>query len=338
MSWNLLIWPTPLGSRWHGLALEVLPPMRPRRADVTIHNNSAQIAELMDELIVRPRRDLAKWAGVTKQTANIKIGYSGQHLASLITGVEGTRTGARGHDLRDGSEVKSCSRVDQLDRCRDCSAAVARLEASCPECQSTNIHRKKDSKWLLAVRSEEEFTTLVEDVPRVVFLLVDYPYFDDMDWSTLQFQAFEIWPQNNRHRHFRTLMRTYFDNIYLPHIERNPRRTPAPKNFWPYSFQFYMCNPVRTFHCIVENALGDPNIRVLEYVEPLVDRADVDPIPMPLSVLRENEREFLRAANEHQYVTVAQRQQLTEHQRAPLELRDTDRAMPQTRSYRRGDR
>ena len=203
--------------------------MRPDSERVTLQNNIPNITEMLQELILRPRRDLAKWARVTKQTPNVKIGYLGQHLASLVTGVEGERTGARGRDLSDGSEVKSCSRVDQLDKCKTCNAAVARIESSCPQCHSINIQRNNDSKWLLAVKSEDELTTLLDEVPRIVFILSDYPNFDVMDWNTLQFQVFEIWPQHQRHRNFRTLMENYFNNIYLPHIERNPRRTPGTK-------------------------------------------------------------------------------------------------------------
>ncbi len=321
----------------------VLPPgreeqMRPDPERTTLQNNIPQITEMLQELILRPRRDLAKWARVTKQTPNVKIGYPGQHLASLVTGVEGERTGARGHDLRDGSEVKSCSRVDQLDKCNACNAAVARIESSCPRCSSTNIRRNNDSKWLLAVKSEEELRTLLDDVPRVVFILSDYPNYDEMDWNTLQFQVFEIWPQHDRHRQFSTLMENYFNNIFLPHIERNPRRTPAPKNFWPYSFQFYMCNPVRTFHCIIEHALEDANINVLEYIDPLMNRENVEPVPMPLSVLNRVERRDLQRVIGHHQYRLADQNGLTEDHRTHLTLRDTDHANPQARLYRRGIR
>ena len=312
--------------------------MRSDPERVTLQNNIPQIMEMLQELILRPRRDLAKWAAVTKQTPNVKIGYPGQHLASLVTGVEGARTGARGHDLRDGSEVKSCSRVDQLDKCKACNAAVARIESACPECQSVNIQRNNDSKWLLAVKSENELATLLDEVPRILFILSDYLNYDSMDWHTLQFQVFEIWPQHQRHRRFRTLMENYFNNIYLPHIDRNPRRTPAPKNFWPYSFQFYMCNPVRTFHCIVRDALGDAQLDILEYVEPLMDRETIEPVPMPLSVLHENERRSLRQEIGGDDYRLAEEHGLTVNQRLYLRLRDTDHAAPQAGLYRRGIR
>lgn len=312
--------------------------MKPDPRRTTLQNNLPQIKKMLQELILRPRRDLAKWARVTKQTPNVKIGYPGQHLASLVTGVEGERTGARGHDLRDGSEVKSCSRVDQLDKCKTCKAAVARIENSCPKCHSKDIKRNNDSKWLLAVKSEKELSTILDEVPRIVFILSDYPNYDDMGWNTLQFQVFEIWPQHKRHRHFRTLMENYFNNIYLPHIEENPRKTPAPKNFWPYSFQFYMCNPVRTFHCIVRDALQKAHIDVCEYIEPLTNRENVDPIRMPLSVLKLAERQSLQGnINNHEY-RLAEENGLTEHQRTYLTLRDTDHASPQNGLYRRGSR
>lgn len=112
--------------------------MQPDITHITLRNNLVQIKSMLIELVLRPRRDLLKWASVTKQTPNIKIGYPGQHLASLVTGVEGTRTGARGHDLRDMSEVKSCSRVDQLDKCKSCKAAVARIE---PTRTNLPLHR-----------------------------------------------------------------------------------------------------------------------------------------------------------------------------------------------------
>lgn len=312
--------------------------MRPDPSEITLRDNVPNIKKLLMELILGPRRDLAKWAEFTKQTPNMKIGYPAQHFASLVTGVEGERTGARGHDLRDGSEVKSCSRVDQLDKCKDCRAAVARIESECPQCGSSRIKRNKDSKWLIAVRSEEELTTLLDQVPRVVFIISDYPNFNEEEWNLLQFQVFEIWPQHPRHAHFRTLMENYFQNIYLRHIDRNPTKTPAPKNFWPYSFQFYMCNPVRTFHCLVTDALEDPQIEVLEYVGPLTDRETVEPMPMPLSILRKNERTALRQRLGDYAYSAVETNGLDEEERLYLPLRDTDHASPQVRSYRRGVR
>lgn len=312
--------------------------MKPDPALVTLGDNVNQVREMLMQIVLRPRAHLSRWAEITKQTPNMKIGYPGQHLASLVTGVEGARTGARGHDLRDGSEVKSCSRVDQLDKCNDCGAAVARIEAECPECSSTNIKRNNDSKWLIGVKSEAELAYLLDTVPRVVLIISDYLDYDAGDWETLRFQVFEVWPGHERHAHFRTLMDNYFRNIYLPHIEKNPRKTPAPKNFWPYSFQFYMCNPVRTFHAVVRDAIRDPQLEVLEYVEPTADRETVEPVPMPVSVLNNAERTAIRRALGDDAYALAEEGGLNVVQRSGLALRDTDHAAPQARSYRRGAR
>ena len=312
--------------------------MRPDRDLITIGDNVPNICAFLADLVLRPRRDLAKWAAITKQTPNVKIGYPSQHLASLVTGVEGARSAARGHDLCDRSEVKSCSRLDQLDKCNDCRAAVSRTENRCPSCGSADIRRNNDSKWLLSVKSQQELDVLLDETPRIVFILSDYPNFDSDDWGRIRIQAFEIWPSAQRHANFSRLMSSYFNNIYLPHIEMNPQKTPAPKNFWPYSFQFYMCNPVRTFHCTVDDALGEFQVQVLEYVDPARDRADIEPVPMPVSVLRSDEVAVLRDSIGEDEFRWAVANGLDWRQRLVLELRDTDRATPQSRAYQRGAR
>ena len=83
--------------------------MKPEAKYITISDNKNRIEQLLMELVLEPRIKALVWSQITRQTPNMKIGYPGQHLASLITGVEGSRTGARGDDLVDGTEVKSCS-------------------------------------------------------------------------------------------------------------------------------------------------------------------------------------------------------------------------------------
>ena len=312
--------------------------MKPDPDRISIGDNISRIEKMLIELVLRPRRDLVRWAQLTKQTPNVKLGYVGQHLASLVTGVEGVRTGARGHDLADKSEVKSCSRVDQLDKCKSCRAAVARHESDCPRCGSTAITRNQDSKWLIAVRSEEELRTLLDVVPRIVLILSDYPFYVAGDWNTLRFQVFEIWPADDRHRHFRTLMENYYSNIYLSHIRMNARKTPAPKNLWPYSFQFHMCNPVRTLHCIVHDSLGTPRVDITQCVAPSVDRSTVDPVRMPLSKLSQSEKAKFKLEFGDVVYRHASRRGIDELQRLQIQLRDTDHATPQSGRYRRGER
>lgn len=305
---------------------------------VKIKTDRLLAEQMLMDLVLRPRISLIKWAAITKQTPHMKIGYIGQHLASVVTGVEGSRTGARGHDLQDQSEVKSCSRVDQLDKCQTCSAAVARLEVSCAKCGSKKIRRNNDSKWLIAVKNEKELEFLLDNVPRIILILSDYPNFDKQDWTTLQFQVFELWPRFERHKNFRDLMTGYYERVYLRHIERNPRKTPAPKNLWPYSFQFYMCNPVRVFHSIVHDAVEQPTVEVLEFVSPMTDRSTLEPAPMPLDVL--NQREASQIIDKWGSHVYANRKTpgLTERQRSILKLRQTDIPISQRRAYQRGMR
>ncbi|MDA3837143.1 MAG: MamI family restriction endonuclease [Nanoarchaeota archaeon] len=259
--------------------------MNPNPEHITIDDNLNKIVQLLDELVLTPRIKALEWSKLTKQTPNMKIGYPGQHLASLITGVEGTRTGARGDDLIDGTEVKSCSRVDQLDTCKNCKNKVLRIEEVCPHCGSANIKRMDDSKWLFGIKSESELKLLTQDLDRVFLTLADYPYFSENNFDTIRFQAFEIWNKTERHSHFTNLMTNYYNKIFLEHISRNPNKTPAPKNFWPYSYQFYLCNPVKVFNCIVTNANTIPSINIDYYIVPNHDRSLLTPEPMPTALL-----------------------------------------------------
>jgi hypothetical protein len=263
--------------------------MQPNIKQVTIHDNLNLIKKLLNELVLQPRLNAIRWSAITKQTPNIKIGYPGQHLASLIAGMEGERTGARGNDLIDGSEVKSCSRIDQLDICRGCEAPVARIEEICSSCTSSDIDRKNDSKWLFTIRNEDDLNSLVHGVKRVFLVIGDYPNFDESDFDTLRFQSFEIWPESKRNARFGEIMENYYRKIYLAHKKKTPTKTPAPKNFWPYQYQFYVCNPILTFSCTVKDANKNPRITIDHYTEPADDRSRTPSIMMPVEILTDGE-------------------------------------------------
>lgn len=267
--------------------------MKPQGSLITIENNVDQIKRLLFELVLAPRLNAIRWSAITKQTPSIKIGYPGQHLASLITGMPGERTGARGNDLVDGSEVKSCSRIDQLDKCNNCESSVARMESTCPECGSAEIERKNDSKWLFTIRSEQDLRVLTHDVKRIVLVLGDYPNFDDNDFETLRFQSFEIWPESPRQHRFAEIMSNYYHKIFLEHRKQNSEKTPAPKNFWPYEYQFYLCNPILTFSCLIQNASTKPTMKVTKFIEPAVDRSKLPSEIMPSALLKSDELDLL---------------------------------------------
>ena len=264
--------------------------MKPNKKLITISNNESQIKQLLHDLVLSPRLKALEWSAITKQTPNMKIGYPGQHLASLVLGMEGERTGARGNDIIDGSEVKSCSRVDQLDSCNDCGEKILRMEKCCPQCLSTKIKRMDDSKWLFTVRNENDISVLLDDVDRVVLCIADYPNFKNDDFEDIRFQVFEIWTKSVRNKHFRKIIREYYDKIYSVHKTKNSAKTPAPCNFWPFSHQFYMCNPIKVFECTVENANNkDATIHISSYIKPDEDRTYIASELMPTILLTAEE-------------------------------------------------
>ncbi len=263
--------------------------MKPKAQFITIHDNLEKIQEFINEIIIVPKHALSRWATITNQTPAAKIGYIGQHLTSLITGVPGTGSGARGDDLADGSEVKSCNKVDQADKCKDCGARVLRMETSCSVCGSENINRKDDSKWLFSIRDEHELNQY-KNLDRVVLLLMDYPNFDQDDFKDIRITVFELYPKDPRMKIFNDLISNHYYRIYLPKIEANEKTNPM--NLHPWSFQFYKCNPIKTFECIIENIDTNPQILIdfNSYVEPTRDRDEsLLPLPMPTELLKENE-------------------------------------------------
>jgi hypothetical protein len=262
--------------------------MQPNIKLITIGNNQNLIIEFLNDLIIKPRLDIHKWSKITKQTPTLKIGYIGQHLTSLILGMEGGRTGARGHDIIDGTEVKSCTKVDQADKCKDCGGRVMRTEETCPHCDGNKIDRKDDSKWLFSIRTEDELNQLTSEIDRIFLLISDYPNFKDRDFSSIRFEGFEIYPNNPRMSVFNLLLSDYYRNNYRPKADAN--QTTSPMNFHPYKIQFYMCNPIKVFSCNIENIdTNNPSITINKFIEPSIDRSNLLSEDMPVEILSKNE-------------------------------------------------
>jgi len=196
---------------------------------------------LLTDLYIRLRADIRRWSLITKQTPQARMGYVGQHLASVVTGLPGTRTGARGKDLLlpDGghSEIKTCYRVDQLGRCLDCGAGVASIEETCPVCSSTNIKRNDDSKWLIGIRNEEEMRTLF--TPHRYYLVI----FDFADFTSATDINARIYEVDPRERGFAYCMVDYYVNIA-------PTST-APFNLWPFQLKFETMKALLIYHAVI---------------------------------------------------------------------------------------
>lgn len=260
--------------------------MLPNKDKITIDDNRVKIIDFIQEIIINPRQTLKKWSQVTRQTPSFKLGYIGQHLASLITGVQGTGSGARGDDLCDGTEVKSCNKIDQLDKCKKCGGRVLRYESACSNCGSTDIDRRDDSKWLFSVRSESELETY-KNLDRILLILMDYPGFDNNDFDDIRISAYEIYPKDPRCKVFNQLIDNHYHNIYLPKIAK--KADANPMNLHPFGYQFYKCNPTLVFQCVIKN-VDDPSKRTISidhYIEP--DQIRSGSVMMPSRLLKQKE-------------------------------------------------
>jgi RNA polymerase subunit RPABC4/transcription elongation factor Spt4 len=191
--------------------------------------------QLINDLYIELRKKVNLWSSITHQTAQARMGYIGQHLVSVATGFSGGRSGARGKDLilpnGEYAEIKTCYRVDQLGKCNNCGTAVSGIEASCPECESTDIKRNDDSKWLIGIRHDEEFAAILD--PKYYFLVL----FEFTDLSSPDTIRASIWRVDPRVPGFAYCMIDYYKNI------RSASSSKAPFNLWPFQLKFDLMRP-----------------------------------------------------------------------------------------------
>lgn len=266
------------------------------------------VIECIRDLFVTPRITLYRWSRITEQTNHTKIGYTGQHLASVVLNVKGCKTGARGKDCMDGTEVKSCSRVDQSDKCSRCKINVLRVDSVCPMClDNKHIVRNNDTKWLLTIRNEDDLNAYLH-LDRLLLIIEEYPDFDKNDYKDITITMYEIYPKKDKN--FKKLLTNYYNDIYSKNLQKNPKKVPAPKNLWPHSYQFHMCNPHEIFKCRITDHLTEPNLIILKHLKPLEARTSADIVPMPVSLLNARERQML-TTTDIEFVSLEDKQQLT---------------------------
>ncbi len=202
------------------------------------------VEDCLRELYIKPRLSLEKWSKITEQTMQVRLAYPGQHLASVITGIRGSGTAARGDDLSDRSEVKTCSRADQLGVCRACPAKVLVWQEECPECGSRDIDIKTDSHWIINIPSENELDRYLNKIPRMVLILFDRP---EQATNAIRVRAWTIDP---RHPHFQAFLKDYYYNNYLKKVQQG--QNPAPCNLHPLQYDFYMMDPGLIFEAYLD--------------------------------------------------------------------------------------
>ena len=214
----------------------------------------ASSERLIFDLYIDLRKRINLWAAITHQTAQARMGYVGQHLVSVVTGYPGGKSGVRGRDLvlpDDGyGEIKTSYRVDQLGKCNSCSAPTASIERECPECGSSDIKRNDDSKWLITIRHEDEFASILEPTS---YYLVLFDFVDLLSRDTIRSSIWEVDPQNPG---FAYCMVDYRLNIQAKSTSR------APFNLWPYSLKFELMKPLLIYQSTISTADDSVTTRV----------------------------------------------------------------------------
>lgn len=235
----------------------------------------SDILECITDLFITPRKLIEKWSRKTDQTPQARLAYPSQHIASVVTGIKGRGSAARGSDLKDGSEVKSCSRADQLGRCKNCDAPVIRYVKICPICGSDKIEIKEDSHWIFPITDKRELKRLL-GLPRVLLLLFDR---EPENQNTLRIR---IWTVNPKQKHFMDFFNNYFFKNYT--VKLKSGKKPAPCNLHPMKFDFYKMEPILIFQAHI----GDDD-------KPKIDFYNLNneiPERMPLKLLKKTEKEY----------------------------------------------
>ena len=213
-------------------------------------NKKIPITEaLIKDLYIDLRKKVNKWSKITSQTPQARMGYVGQHLTSIVTGYPGGKSGARGYDLIidqshdkiSYAEIKTCYRVDQLGKCLTCGSVVSSLEKSCSFCNSTNIKRNDDSKWLITMLNENDIILTFEP---------DYYYFVLFEFQDISNPLNNnilttIWRVKTTNPGFIMCMLDYYFNI------RSKSKSKAPFNMWPHMLKYQLTKPVKIYQSII---------------------------------------------------------------------------------------
>jgi len=228
------------------------------------------IKECIKDLYLEPRNLVRKWSKITNQTCQIRFAYPGQHIASVVAGIKGRGTAARGDDLSDGSEVKTCSRADQLGECKNCGAKVLVWQKECPVCNSHDINVKTDSHWIFSIRSDEELDLLLNRVPRIILILFD------KESSETDNIRLRIWFVDPKTKYVQDFFKDYFNNNY------RQKDNPAPCNLHPLLYDFFLMKPKKAFHANIRFKERDVIIVFWNVENPELE-------PMPTTLLTSQE-------------------------------------------------
>ncbi|MEM3227125.1 MAG: MamI family restriction endonuclease [Conexivisphaerales archaeon] len=244
----------------------------------TFKTSEDLIKECITDLFLTPKALIDKWSKITNQTSQVRIAYPGQHIASVITGIKGKGTAARGDDLSDGSEVKTCSRVDQLSECSNCGAKVLIWQKECPICKSRNFNIKTDSHWIFPITTEDELNLLLNKVPRIILLLFDK---ENPTINIVRLRTWIIEPKND-------YVREFFSDYFYNNFQKKSREggKPAPCNLHPLKYDFYLMEPKLIFHSEIDFDKKCVDIKHWNIEKPLIEK-------IPTYILKKEEKQLV---------------------------------------------
>ncbi|MEM4313460.1 MAG: MamI family restriction endonuclease [candidate division WOR-3 bacterium] len=244
----------------------------------TFETSEDLIKECITDLFLTPKALIDKWSKITNQTSQVRIAYPGQHIASVITGIKGKGTAARGDDLSDGSEVKTCSRVDQLSECNNCGAKVLIWQKECPICKSKDFNIKTDSHWIFPITTEDELNLLLNKVPRIILLLFDK---EKPTINIVRLRAWIIEPKND-------YVREFFSDYFYNNFQKKSKegKKPAPCNLHPLKYDFYLMEPKLIFHSEIDFDKKYVDIKFWNIQNPFIEK-------VPTHILKKEEKQLV---------------------------------------------
>jgi RNA polymerase subunit RPABC4/transcription elongation factor Spt4 len=215
--------------------------------DMTKDQRKPLIKSFLKEMYFERRDTIFKWARLTKQTPLIETKFLGQNLVSLITGISGSGSAARGDDLVDGSEIKTCSRLDQLSKCTNCGAYITAIDEVCPSCGGPVTVRMTDSHWIFTINTDAKRDKILDHTPAIYLLLIDGYELNDTELA--RFTVWKINPATDRY--FR---QDYVNDYYNSNFTRRRRagENPAPMNMHPRSPKFSRTNARIVFEAVMK--------------------------------------------------------------------------------------
>ena len=195
-------------------------------------------------------------------------GDCGEYLGSLVSDKLGTGSGGSGFDLSDGSladEVKFACLI-QPSRCNECGSKVLFFEKECRRCNSTDLKPLNDSRWSIDTDAGIKYH---EEMDNYILQLLE-PKEYTSSCRTFIYKYYIVDAHNK-----------YFLNYLQNQYNGGSKKT---ANFIPYSFDFYMSEPIKLIEIEIE--VGEEGN---EYNTIFWDLENTTVEEMPTSILRKKE-------------------------------------------------